>query len=121
MVDLNNVKSGDTLVVEIEVISWDDPGIYLKTGVVRHSHGAVNSQVKVLDHKPKPIDEPMGIGAVVRGTWHQEYTFVRTGNSPNRPWEVVLSTPSINGADYPFRALVANCPDLKVLSEGYVN
>lgn len=121
MIDLDNVKSGDTLVVEVEVVSNGDPGIYLKTGVVRNLQGTLNSEVKVLGHKPKPIDEPMGIGAVVRGTWGQEYTFVRTGNNPHRPWEVVLSTPEINGVNYAFKTLVANCPDLKVLSEGYDN
>lgn len=120
MIDLDNVKNGDTLVVAVEVVSWDDPGVYLKSGVVRNSHGTVNPDIKVLGHKPN-IDEPMGLGAVIRGTWGQEYTFVRTGNNPNRPWEVVLGTPEINGVNYAFKTLVANCPDLKVLSEGYVD
>lgn len=121
MVDLDNVRNGDTLVVEVEVEIEDKLGIYFKSGVVRNLYGIANPHVKVLEHKPKTIDEPMGIGAVVRGTWGQEYTFVRTGRNPNRPWQVVLSTPAVNGANYTFKALTANCPDLKVLSEGYVN
>lgn len=93
MVNLDDIKTGDTLVVEgVAYVSDDDDFIGLTHSVIRDL-GTTDGMLKVISHTPQPpqpIPEPTGIGAVVKvqkrnmSTTYQ-YIIVNSGSS-RKPW-----------------------------------
>lgn len=68
MVNLDDIKTGDTLVVEVAAFVYGNGTIEMDCGTVsiRDYCGDVNDDIRVLSHQPKAIDEPTGLGAVVK-------------------------------------------------------
>lgn len=66
MVNLDSVKTGDTLVVEVPVYVYASGSIEFEYTDVRYGYDEPFGNIKVLEHKPKPIKEPTGLGAVVK-------------------------------------------------------
>lgn len=92
MVNLDEVRTGDTLVVEVPVMVYPSGIIEFKYHTVRTGHDRPSDKIKVLGHKTAPIDEPKGIGAVVKlrsKTLSNSYQYfiVNSGNS-NSSWSM---------------------------------
>lgn len=82
MVNLDDIKNGDTIVVEgIAYVSDDNRTISLTRSVIRNRYWATEGLLKVISHTPQPITEPKGIGAVVKvkGKTGNVYKAVKVG------------------------------------------
>jgi hypothetical protein len=91
MVNLDDIKNGDTLVVEgVAYVADDSDFIGLTDSVIRNRYGTTDRMLKLISHTPQPIAEPTGIGAVVKvqmrdmSTTYQ-YIIVNSGSS-RKPW-----------------------------------
>lgn len=116
MVNLDRVKTGDTVIIETTVFVDNSSGyIGLDVAAIRNWDGNVPSNIKVLKHKSKAIDEPTGFGAMVRGTeavTGVTHVFLNTG-LPVSPW--VLKK---NGIRYSWEEVIAYFINVQVINTG---
>lgn len=91
MVNLDNIKTGDTIVVEgVAYVSDDNYFIALTDSAIRDRYGKTDGMLKVISHTPEAMAEPTGIGAVVKlrpktGNHPHQYIIVNSGSS-YQPW-----------------------------------